>query len=228
MQQFVKVPNNLAVDSELNLLDTLVYATLKKFVNSETKEAWPSSKKLSELTGLSKPTVLNALQRLTDLQYVYKRTEGRKNFYTFNDQKGFEPISYDFLEMKELTPTEKAVQIRMQHLQFLEGEENVCKMSESEISSIINVPKSTLGNTLASMEKKGFLERKPVLTSKGVIVQGKYFKLNALQQAIVIELTNQNKRITETELTLNKAIQRIEALEKELLQNKYKDAKIIL
>ena len=45
--------------------DITILGALAKFADNESKECWPSVQTLCETTGISRPTVISALQRLT-------------------------------------------------------------------------------------------------------------------------------------------------------------------
>ena len=58
MEQHIQVPRMHLKEEGLITIDPYVYACIKKFMNSETKEAFPSNKTLVEVTGLASKTII--------------------------------------------------------------------------------------------------------------------------------------------------------------------------
>ena len=107
--QHVQVPNMDLKANGLDACDPFVYASIKRYMNNETKIAFPSMTTLVTVTGLSKPTITKSIERLENANYIkIIRQFGKANQYQFNDYKKFECFSYDFLDMKELSAIEKA------------------------------------------------------------------------------------------------------------------------
>ena len=105
----VQVPNMDLKANGLDACDPFVYASIKRYMNNETKIAFPSMTTLVTVTGLSKPTITKSIERLEKANYIkIIRQFGKSNQYQFNDYKKFECFSYDFLDMKELSAIEKA------------------------------------------------------------------------------------------------------------------------
>lgn len=50
--------------SDLEPKDQLIYLSIKRFMNSETKTAFPSLKTISEVSGASIPTIRKSIERL--------------------------------------------------------------------------------------------------------------------------------------------------------------------
>ena len=220
--QFITVPNEVASDRELELLDTLIYATIKKFMNKDTLTCYPSIDKIRKLSGLSKDRIRKGIDNLRRLGYIDVTLIGRKNVYKFNNHKHVEIFSFDFLELPDLTPTEKALQLRMQRIEHLEGNEGICTLSDAECAREINVPRSTFDRTIKSMASKGYVNLIPTKTYSGLTVNGKYFQLDELQQAIVYKLKNHEDRVTTVE---DKVSSLEEQLEKALEKIKYLERK---
>lgn len=232
--QYIILPNEVAADRELELLDTLVYATIKKFMNKDTLTCYPSIDTIRNLSGLSKDRIRKGIDNLSKLGYIDVTLIGRKNVYKFNHSKQFEIFSFDFLELPNLTPTEKALQLRMQRLEQLNGNEKICTISDAECAREINVPRSTFDRTIKSMASKGYVNIIPTKNYAGLTVNGKYFQLDELQQAIVYKLKNHEDRVTsvedkvsELETQLEKAIEKIKYLERKDKARDIEEAKII-
>lgn len=119
MEQHIQVPKMNLKQEGLLITDPYVYACIKKFMNNETKQAFPSNKTLVEISGLNSKTIMASINRLEKAGYfTIKREMGKPNIYTFNDYKQFEIFSYDFLDNPDLTPKEKSYLVASQQFMF--------------------------------------------------------------------------------------------------------------
>jgi DNA-binding GntR family transcriptional regulator len=201
--QHVQLPNNMTKDEEVKPKDLLIYVCIKKFMNKNTKEAFPSLKTLSELSGISVPTIRKSIDILKKYNYISIRKEGRKNVYRFNSYKNFEPFSYDFLEKKELDSSEKAIIVASQQKMFkdVKGYGKIT-MSDSELADYLNISNKTLSRVNKSLVDKGYLSLIKTNTKDsitGLYINEKLYHLNDLEQAIVFTLQNHENRLEKTE-----------------------------
>lgn len=86
--------HNEFIDSEfLSGYEKLVFMAIKRHLNSESSQAFPSIKTICSHTGLSKPTVIKAIKSLEDkdiLMVEHRESEDRghmSNLYTLVDYK---------------------------------------------------------------------------------------------------------------------------------------------
>lgn len=216
-KQHVQVPNNMTVNDELTPKDLLIYATIKRFMNKDTLSCFPSLATISEKSGVSKPTILKAINKLQKLEYFRIEKDGRHNVYVFNSYKNFEPFSYDFLDNEDITTEEKSLIIAEQQLMFKDHNGyGKITYSDLELSEKINMSYPSIVKHHKSLEKKGYLttiktSSKDSLT--GLQINEKIFHLNELGQAII--------------WTLQKHEEEIDAL-KEKTDSISKDFKIVL
>ena len=76
-------------NENLNGSDIMVYATLMRYMNNETKECFPSIKNLAKKSRLTQKTIYESLNRLEKEELIYrKRGRGRVNHYII-----LEPLS---------------------------------------------------------------------------------------------------------------------------------------
>ena len=201
--QHVQLPNNMTETKDLTPKDLLIYVCIKKFMNGVTKECWPSLETISEVSGVTKPTISKSITKLKELGYLTVRKEGRKNVYKFNPYKNFEPFSYAFLEKKDLTPNEKAYLIVSQQYMFkdMEGEGKIT-YSDTKLAEIINISYNSVAKYNKSLMSKGYLDIIKTNVKDqdtGLYINEKLFHLNELEQAIVFTLQNHEERIDKTE-----------------------------
>jgi DNA-binding MarR family transcriptional regulator len=73
-------------DTRLRPIDKLVYLGLTYFANNETQACFPSILKLQEITGLSRRSIIKAINRLEELGYIrIERHQGRSSTYYLLD-----------------------------------------------------------------------------------------------------------------------------------------------
>ena len=124
-KQHVQLPNDLGDISFIKPKDQLVYVAIKKFMNKDTKEAFPSLETLHNLTKLSINTIRDCIERLVKSGFIEVRKDGRKNVYKFLKYDTYEPFSFKFLEKDDLSPEEKAYLIASQKYMFKDNGEGI-------------------------------------------------------------------------------------------------------
>ena len=101
-KQHVQLPNNMG-ETNLTPKDQLIYLSIRRFMNSKSKIAYPSLAKISEVSGACISTVRSSIARLEEKDYFKVVKKGKAQEYHFNELKAFEPFSYDFLDNSDLT-----------------------------------------------------------------------------------------------------------------------------
>ena len=200
-KQHVQVPNNMTANESLTPKDLLVYAVIKKYKNRETLSCYPSLNTIVEKSGVSKPTVMNAIDKLESADYIKVGKKGRSNLYTFNPHKTFEPFSYDFLEDKTTSPEEKSFLIASQQLMFkdIEGYGKI-SMSDEELAKTINMSYKSLVKYQKSLQEKGYLtviKTSAKESGTGLQINEKIYNLERLGQAIIWTLKKHEEDINE-------------------------------
>ena len=69
-KQHVQLPNDMTKSGELSQKDLLVYVTIKRYMNSKTKECFPSLDTIVKVSGVSKPTVRKSIENLNVIKYA--------------------------------------------------------------------------------------------------------------------------------------------------------------
>lgn len=197
-KQHVQLPNNMT--PILTPQDLLVYVSIKRYMNNETKEAFPSLQTIAEKCGASIPTIRKCIKRLEDGKYIEVIKKGRSQIYKFLKYNNFEPFSYEFLDKEDLSFTEKAYQLASQQYQFKENGMGKISMSNKELAEKINMSESTISRCNKSLEAKGYLDIiKAKKHESGITINEKFFHLDELGQAIVFTIQNHEERLNKTE-----------------------------
>ena len=216
--QHVQMPNR-EDNTPITPKEQLVYVAIKRYMNKDTMEAFPSLVLISEKTGASIPTIREAIKTLIDLNYITVRKDGRKQVYKFNPYKQFEPFSYEFLDNPELTFLEKSYIIASQQYMFKSNGTGSLSYSTRELAEKINMSTATISRCNNSLQEKNFLtvvenNCKDALT--GASTETKIFHLNEFGQAVVGMLKDHEDRITENTEDINQLKKQNELMMKEI------------
>ena len=138
--------------------DKLIYLAIRRYMNRQTMEAFPSYATITKDTGAAAKTIKKCVNNLVNENYLQTRREGRKLIYTFNNKKCFEPYSYEFLDKPNLTFIEKSYIIASQQYMFKEDNEGRIEYTNKELASLIKMPETTVSKCNHSLERKGFLQ----------------------------------------------------------------------
>lgn len=210
-EQFVIYPHsgNSDVQPDLDPKDKLIYLAIRRYMNKQTREAFPSYAKITEDTGAAAKTIKKCVDNLINEGYLETRKEGKKIIYKFNNKKQFEPFSYDFLDKPELTFTEKSYIVATQQFMYKDKETLEGKVSypNSELSKLIKMSPATITRCNHSLEKKGYLQ--------GASDSTKRFQLRELDQMIIYKLQEHEYQIQQNTNDIKYIKERLSALESE-------------
>lgn len=214
-KQHVQLPNNA---SDLEPKDKLVYLSIRRFMNKDTKIAFPSLQTISDISGASIPTIRKIITKLEDLDYFEVSKKGRGQQYKFNELKSFEPFSYEFLDKTDLSFTAKSYLIASQEFMY-KDEKSIGKISYSdrEMEDKINMSHSTISKCNKELEDLGYLtivKNKNTELDTGCKKNTKIYNLDKLGQAIIWALQNHENRLN----THEDRLQRLEENQSKVIQ----------
>jgi DNA-binding transcriptional regulator YhcF (GntR family) len=217
----VQVPNDMTEqNNSLKPGDLLIYATIKRHMDKDTKTCYPSLNTIATESGASINTVRSSIQNLINTQYIEVTQKGRGKLYKFLKWDKFEPFSYDFLDNKKLSFKEKAYILATQQYMFKnkETQNGIVTYNNIELSKRINTSPSTISRLDSSLREKEFLDIN-ILTQKdqetGLPIREKVFHLSKIEQAIVFILGNHEERIQENTNEIQLLKERMDKLERE-------------
>lgn len=227
-KQHIQLPNKMTEENNfLKPGDLLIYATIKRHMDKETKTCYPSLETIARESGASINTVRSSIQNLINSEYIITEPKGRGKLYRFLKWNKFEPFSYDFLDNKELSFKEKAYILATQQYMFKskETQNGIITYNNIDLANRINVSPSTISRIDNSLKTKDYLEIN-TLTQKdqqtGLPIKEKIFHLNKLQQAIVFILGNHEERIQDNTNEIQLLKERMNKLEEENRELKLK------
>lgn len=217
----VQVPNDMTEqNNSLKPGDLLIYATIKRHMDKDTKTCYPSLNVIAAESGASINTVRTSIQNLINTKYIEVTPKGRGKLYRFLKWDKFEPFSYSFLDNKKLSFKEKAYILATQQYMFKnkETQNGIVTYNNIELSKRINTSPSTISRLDSSLREKEFLDIN-ILTQKdqetGLPIREKVFHLSKIEQAIVFILGNHEERIQENTNEIQLLKERMDKLEKE-------------
>ena len=188
-EQYVIYPHNGNSEpmNGLTPQDKLIYLAIRRYMNRDTMESFPSYARLTQDIGAAAKTIKKSVDNLVREEYLQTRRDGKKIIYKFNNKKQFEPFSWDFLDKPDLTFTEKSYIVAAQQYMFKDDEEGKISYKNNELSKLINMSESTISKCNHSLEKKGYLEGASELVKK--------FQLRELDQLFIWKFKEQDEKI---------------------------------
>lgn len=187
--------------------DKLIYLAIRRYMNRDTMEAFPSYARITQDIGAAAKTIKKSVDNLVKGEYLTARRDGKKIIYKFNNKKQFEPFSYDFLDKPDVSFTEKAYMVATQQYMFKNEETGDVSIPNKELSKLINMSETTISRCNHFLERKGYLEGASELIKK--------FQLRELDQLFVWKFKEQDERINKNEIDIAQLQKDMIALKKE-------------
>ena len=195
MKRHIELPSTEGIN-DLTPQDQLIYLGIRSYMNKDTMKAFPSQKSIAERVGCCEKTVRKCIQNLVDKDYIEIEKEGRKQIYKFNKLKQFEPFSYEFLEDRNITFTQRALLASsQQYMKDKETGRGIIKYSKMELAELINMPYPTLVKATRELANKEIINTTKLPSGQ----QQMEFALEKYHQGIVKVLLNHEQRIENNE-----------------------------
>lgn len=211
MEQYVIYPHEPKTDINLGLSpqDKLIYLAIRRYMNKDTMTCFPSYATITKDIGAASKTIKKSVDNLVKEGYLETKREGKKIIYKFNNKKHFEPFSYDFLDKKDLTFTEKSYIVASQQYMFKDQDSDEGKISYSnqELSELIKMSQSTISRCNHSLQEKGYLNGASELIKR--------FQLRELDQLFIWKFKEQDEKIQKNTEDIELIKQRLNQLEAE-------------
>lgn len=229
----VQVPDPVK-ETKLKPFDKLVYANLRKYMNKDTYECFPTIRRIASECGCTEKRVTNSIERLIEAGDIEKTKRiGRSNVYKFNKlSKNFEMFTNNFLDQKDTTPEEKAYLIGLQSQTYKDGGFAMTTKTNEEIAEALNIDARSVRRYNKSLKEKQILVemKTAILDSAGYNRTVKAIDLAKVCQAVLYvnervdvhetRLNAQEDRITILEKMVSKLMQEKTELEKQLFDKK--------
>lgn len=198
-KQHVQVPNDMTSTHIIAPKDLLIYTAIKRYSNKDGV-AYPSLKRIADDSGASINTVRKSISLLEKEGYIEIDKTKKNNVYYCKKYNNFEPFSYEFLDRKDLTFTDKAFFIASQQYMYKDNNDGKISMSLNELSDLINMPESTISRCNKNLQDKGYLtvlDTQAKDSETGCLKKEKVYHLDKLGQTVVFLLKEHNKQINQ-------------------------------
>ena len=234
MNQHIQVPKMNLREEGLATIDPYVYACIKRFMNTHTREAFPNKSTLIKVSGLNKRVLLESINRLEKAGYIsVDRANGKSNVYKFNAYKQFEIFSYDFLDNHNLTPKEKAYLVASQQFMYKNDSTLTGQISfpTEKFAECIGLSLPTLRKYETSLKEKNILSLIPSKRegSSGLPVDIRSYDFQEMVNIIACKFQEHDKAIEQNSYDIKVLQQTVEELQKKLARyEKLQNTEIIL
>lgn len=219
INQFVILPKK-EVGDQLQKYEILIYVAIRRYMNKNTMKAYPSLDRIQKDTGVSKATIIKIIKNIINKGYMQQESKkGVGAIYTFNNEKSFEPFSYEFLDNENLTKAEKLQILCTQQYMFKENGIGKISYSDNELAEKTGLNRNTIAKTNQSLMQKGFATQVSLATrdpKTGLINKETMYHLDEIGQAIVFKLKEHDDRIVKNEEDIESLKKDNELLRREL------------
>lgn len=201
MQQYVILPKKENGEL-LEKYEILIYVCIRRYMNRDTMEAFPSLDRIAKDSGCSKPTVIKTLKEIKRKGYISWEACGKSTVYKFNNEKSFEPFSYEFLDNKDLNKSEKLQILCTQQYMYKNDGVGKITFSDKQLCELTGLNWRTLNKNNQSLMKKNYMTQVTLQTrdkSSGLMNKETIYHLNELGQAIVFAIQDHENRIQKNE-----------------------------
>lgn len=206
MDQYVILPKKENGEL-LEKYEILIYVCIRKYMNKDTMEAFPSLDTIVKDSGCSKPTVRKMINNIKKKGYFVTTLLGKCTKYKFSNEKLFEPFSYEFLNRNDITKSEKLQILCCQQYMYKNDGVGKISMSDSELSKLTGLDRHVISRNNMSLMDKGFMTQISLRKRNketGVTEKETIYHLNELGQAIVFAIQNHEERLQEQENVVEK------------------------
>ena len=219
INQFVILPKK-EVGDQLQKYEILIYVAIRRYMNKDTMKAYPSLDRIQKDTGVSKATIIKIIKNIINKGYMQQESKkGVGAIYTFNNEKSFEPFSYEFLDNENLTKAEKLQILCTQQYMFKENGVGKISYSDNELAEKTGLNRNTIAKTNQSLMQKGFATQVSLATrdpKTGLMNKETIYHLDEIGQAIVFKLKEHDDRIVKNEEDIESLKKDNELLRREL------------
>lgn len=228
IEPFLKYDSKLN-DNSISETDAFVYAVIAMHANNETREAYPSIRRICEITKYDKDTVMDSIDVLKSKGYFTVRQVVasigyfRNVYYLPNLDKDFIMMSHRFIEAEDIPRDLKAFLIKIQPKLDTRVEGNRAKLiiSIPELCDFFGYRPRTIKDKLKRLIDLGIIEFEGMTVSKKRFNNNTnvfIFNLPAMKQ----EILKLKEKVFKMEIKVDDHEERIRKLEEELAAERRK------
>lgn len=209
-KQHAQLPNDMLKIEDMEPKDLIVYLTIKRHLDANTKTAKISFENAAKKLGCSEKTIRNSVNKLVSSGYIKIGKEGKYNVYSFpKPDNGFEKFYVDFIDNPEMTYQQKAFYAAQQ--QHMRKENGLCKNTYNivKLSDTIHMDPKTIRKYENEFKEKGWMietKTQAIDSETGCKKLEKIYFPEKFGQAMLfiaakheVQLQNQEERISSLE-----------------------------
>ncbi len=222
-KKHVQIPQANTIDksSDLKLLDYLVYANIKRFVDKESLIAKVSTETLARKCNMSQRSILKSIEKLENANMfkVIRTANAQKkncNQYQFQQLKEFEMFSDEFLDASEFTNKVKAYWIMLQSEAYKDTTNSLAYISKNdkELSESLNLDLRTVQKYNKELENLGIMNKVNYgFDEAGFSKQQWVANLVTLNQYILCSMAVVNEQVAENKECIDDIYDKIAKME---------------
>lgn len=205
----ISLTDNENEDRILEPGDKIIYAAIRRYMNDETRECYPSIQKIKEKTHCGQSKIVGAIDRLVKAGFIKKTNRkapnGKwSNYYYFPESefdKHFEMFTDQFLDLEIPVNIKEYYMDLQQYLYDKESGVGKCYFSNTALASKLGISVPTVKKYNTYLIEHGFLEEETTdkTDEAGLPVIQKNFNLQGLNQAALWIKAVSEQLITNTE-----------------------------
>lgn len=214
----------------LKKYEILIYVCIRRYMNKDTMEAYPSLNTIVRDSGCSKPTVSKIIKKIQEKGYFTVTYTGSYTIYKFNNEKSFEPFSYEFLDNKNISKSAKLQILCTQQYMYKNNGVGKISMSDTQLAKLTGLDRHTIVKNNNALINSGYASQVTLQAREseaGCFRQEMIYHLDELGQAIVFAIQNHEERLQNTEDGI-KELKELVQKQNKTIEQQSKDIQILL
>ena len=212
--------------------DKVIYAAIRRYMNEDSRECYPSIQKIKEKTHCGQSKVTGAIERLINAGFI-KKTQKKApngkytNYYYFPKtefDKHFEMFTDEFLDLDMPTNIKEYYMDIQQYLYDKDSGVGKCSFNNTSLAAKLGISVPSVKKYNAYLIEHGYLDEESTdkTDEAGLVVVQKNFNLSNLNQAalwvkaVTETVQRHDEDIEELKERMSEIERKNKALEKEL------------
>ena len=173
--------------------DKVIYAAIRRYMNEDSRECYPSIQKIKEKTHCGQSKVTGAIERLINAGFI-KKTQKKApngkytNYYYFPKtefDKHFEMFTDEFLDLDMPTNIKEYYMDIQQYLYDKDSGVGKCSFNNTSLAAKLGISVPSVKKYNAYLIEHGYLDEESTdkTDEAGLVVVQKNFNLSNLNQA---------------------------------------------
>lgn len=175
--------------------DKVIYAAIRRYMNNDTRECFPSLRKIKEKTHCGQSKITGAIDRLIQAGFIKKAQKKAPNgkytnYYYFPKtefDKHFEMFTDEFLDLDMPVNIKEYYMDIQQYLYDKDSGVGKCSFNNTALANKLGISVPSVKKYNNYLIEHGYLQEESTnkTDEAGLIVVQKNFNLNTLNQAVL-------------------------------------------